>query len=175
MPSSFLRSCCSPPPNRRPPAPPACRASEAARALDFWIGDWDVYAQGKLDGHDRVTREVNGCVVIERWSQADQSGEGLSLFAFDARKDLWTQTWVTSDTSRPGGFKTKVLRRRSADSATFQGEIEGSTGAVYYDRTTLTRNLDGSVRQLIEVSRNGDAWRTAYDALYLKAGSRPPA
>ncbi len=171
---ALLLMLAAPAPAAAPPAAP-CRATEAARALDFWVGDWDVYAQGQRAGHDRVTREQNGCAVVELWQGVDPSDSGQSLFAFDARKDLWTQTWVTNDSARPGGIKFKVLRRRTADSTTFQGEIEGQSGAVYYDRTTLTRNPDGSVRQVIEVSRNGDQWRVAFDARYVKAGSAPPA
>lgn len=108
------------------------------------------------------------------WTEVDGSGAGKSLFSFDARMDLWTQVWVTEDTSLAGGLKHKVLRRRTSESTTFQGEIEGKSGTVYYDRTTLTRNADASVRQVIEVSRSGAEWKSVFDAIYLPAGSAAP-
>lgn len=148
--------------------PPPCLSGEAAHAFDFWVGDWDVYVGGQLAGRDTVERDLDGCAIFESWGEADHSGRGKSLFAFDARKQLWTQTWVTNDSSQPGGIKLKVLRRRAPGSVTFQGEIEGKTGAVYFDRTTLTANPDGTVRQLIEVSRDGAVWKSGFDAIYRR-------
>ena len=148
-----------------------CRASEVSRNLDFWVGDWDVYVGRDLAGRDTVQRLMNGCAVTERWRDA-QGGEGMSLFAFDARKDLWTQTWVTDDSSLPGGIKFKLLRAHSPSSTTFQGEIEGKTGAVFYDRTILTALPGGRVHQEIQISRNGIDWRTGFDAVYVPHGEK---
>ena len=158
-----------------PPAPSAqpCRATEVSRNLDFWIGDWDVYVGSDLAGRDTVERDLGGCAVIERWKGAGGPGDqGISLFAYDVRKDLWTQTWVTEDTGVPGGIKVKVLRAHTPTSTTFQGEIEGKSGAVYYDRTILTAMLGGRVHQEIQVSRDGVAWRTGFDAVYGPHGQK---
>jgi hypothetical protein len=149
-------------------APAPCETGTTSHALDFWIGDWSVYVGSTLAGRDVVTLDLDGCAVIEDWTEADGSGRGKSLFYFDARKDFWTQVWVTGDTSRPGGLKQKFLRRRTATSVTFQGEIEGKSGAIYYDRTTLTDNRDGTVRQLIEVSHDGAEWMATFDAIYRR-------
>ena len=152
------------------PAEP-CRATEVSRNLDFWVGDWDVYVASKLAGRDTVERILDGCAVTERWN-GGPGDQGMSLFAYDARKDLWTQTWVTGDTALPGGLKVKVLREHTPTSTTFQGEIEGKTDAVYYDRTILTAQPNGRVRQQIEVSRNGVDWRTGFDAIYVPHGQK---
>lgn len=158
---------CAPPPAAQP-----CRATEASKALDFWLGEWDVYVGAGLAGTDTVERILGGCGIVERWR--DTSGdEGLSLFAFDARKDLWTQTWVTDDSAAPGGIKVKVLRARGPATTTFQGEIEGKSGAVYYDRTILTALGNGRVHQQIQVSRDGSGWRTGFDAIYFPRGQKP--
>jgi len=154
-----------------PPAAAPCRATEVSRNLDFWLGDWDVYVGTELVGRDTVERIVDGCGVTERWRDT-QGGEGFSLFAYDARKDLWTQTWVTGDSGQPGGIKVKVLRAHNAGSTTFQGEIESKSGAVYYDRTILTALPGGRVHQEIQVSRDGVAWRTGFDAIYVPHGQK---
>jgi hypothetical protein len=158
------------------PAPPPvspCRVTEVSRNLDFWVGDWDVYVGADLAGRDTVERILGGCAVTEAWKGADGPGdEGMSLFAYDARKDLWTQNWVTSDSATPGGIKVKVLRAHSPTSTTFQGEIEGKSGAVYYDRTILTAMPRGRVHQEIQVSRDGVAWRTGFDAIYVPHGQK---
>ena len=149
----------------------ACRASEVARILDFWVGDWDVYVGKDLAGRDIVESVLDGCALTERWD-GGAGDQGMSLFAYDARKDLWTQTWVTSDSSAPGGVKFKVLRARAPASTTFQGEIEGKGGAVYYDRTILTALPRGRVHQEIQVSRDGVNWRTGFDAIYVPHGQK---
>src|SRR3954471_340170 len=154
-------------------AAPACRATEVSRNLDFWVGNWDVYAGGELAGTDLVERILGGCAVVEHWRGAG-GDEGISLFAYDARRDLWTQTWVTGDTSQPGGLKFKLLRAHTPTSTTFQGELEGRSGAVYYDRTILNVQPGGSVHQEIQVSRDGVAWHTVFDALYVPHGAPRP-
>ena len=154
----------------RPAAAP-CRATEVSRNLDFWLGDWDVYVGSELAGRDTVEPILDGCGLTERWKGiGDPHDEGFSLFAYDARKDLWTQTWVTGASGQPGGITVKVLRAHGPTSTTFQGEIEGKSGAVYYDRTILTALPGGRVRQQIQVSRDGVAWRTGFDAIYVPHG-----
>ncbi len=148
-----------------------CRATEISRNLDFWLGDWDVYVGSTLAGRDIVERTLGGCAVTERWRDSG-GGEGMSLFALDARRQLWTQTWVTDDSSMPGGIKVKVMRARAPGTTTFQGEIEGKAGAVYYDRTILTALPGGRVHQQIQVSRDGVAWRTGLEATYVPHGEK---
>jgi hypothetical protein len=160
------------PPPAAPPAP-ACRATEVSRNLDFWVGNWDVYAGATLAGTDLVERILGGCAIVEHWHGPD-GDEGISLFAYDARHDLWTQTWVTGDTSVQGGLKFKVLRAHTPTTTIFQGELEGRSGAVYYDRTMLTAQAGGSVHQLIQVSRDGVSWRTGFDAIYVPHGAPRP-
>jgi hypothetical protein len=158
----------------QPPAPSPCRATEVSRNLDFWIGEWDVYVGNELAGRDTVEHILGGCGMTERWNGMGGPGDqGMSLFTYDARKDLWSQTWVTDNSAVPGGIKVKVLRAHSPSSTTFQGEIEGKTGAVYYDRTILTALPGGRVRQQIQVSRNGVDWRTGFDAIYVPHGYKP--
>lgn len=153
------------------PASSPCRATEVSRNLDFWVGDWDVYVGKDLAGRDTVDRILDGCAVTERWNGGG-GDEGMSLFGYDARKDLWTQNWITNNSAVPGGIKVKVLRAHSATSTTFQGEIEGKSGAVYYDRTILTAMPGGRVHQEIQVSRDGVTWRTGFDAIYVPHGQR---
>ena len=158
---------------KTPEAAPPCRQTEVSRNLDFWVGDWDVYVGSELAGRDTVERMLGGCAVTEVWKGTGGPGdEGMSLFSYDARKDLWTQNWVTSDSATPGGIKVKVLRAHSPTSTTFQGEIEGKSGAVYYDRTILTAMPGGRVHQQIQVSRDGVAWRTGFDAIYVSHGQK---
>jgi hypothetical protein len=145
-----------------------CRDAPNGKALDFWIGDWTVtaVADGAFQGTSRIESVLGGCAVIENWHE--DGGEGKSLFAFDARSGLWNQTWVTEDTSRPGGLKTKALIAAGpGGDVRFQGTIFVAPGVTVLDRTTLTPLKDGRVRQTIEISRDGGTtWKANFDAYY---------
>lgn len=145
-----------------------CRETETARALDFWLGDWTVHAGGNQVGVNGIVLELKGCAVMEHWTNS-AGNEGKSLFYYDAALDSWHQTWVTEDTGRPGGLKQKTLIEYSDGMARFQGEIEHPTRGTYLDRTTLSREADLSVRQLIEISFDGGtSWQPTFDAIYRR-------
>jgi len=77
---------------------------------------------------------------------------------------------VTDGARGRGGVKEKTLVATHADgSLRFQGEIPLAEGGSYFDRTTLTPLPEDRVRQLIEVSADGTAWRAVFDAVYVPA------
>jgi hypothetical protein len=64
-------------------------------ALDFWLGEWACSWDGG-HGCNRVTRELNGRVVVERFeSEAPERWSGMSVSVHDERRG-WRQTWVDS-------------------------------------------------------------------------------
>lgn len=76
-------------------APSACSAPEY-RQLDFWVGDWDVYdTDGKLQGHNRVEKVYDGCVIQEHWSGVE-GDTGSSFNIYDDSRRLWNETWVSN-------------------------------------------------------------------------------
>ena len=154
--------------------PPAASAQNPAAGchdpaygkLDFWVGRWDVYVNGKLDGTDVVEKILKDCAVVENWREADSSGEGKSLFYYLAATKSWKQVWVTD----AGPLKEKKLVTEFPDGGIrFQGEIPHADGTSHLDRTTLTPVSGGKVRQVIEISRDaGKTWQVVYDAEYRR-------
>ena len=53
------------------------------------------------------------------------------------------------------------------------GSRPGPDGSQVIHRITWTPNEDGSVRQHWQTRRDGDAWNTAFDGLYVRAGKTP--
>lgn len=148
---------------------PVCRATETARALDFWVGTWEVTVDGQTIGHNRIERTLDGCAIFEHWEDA-RGGMGKSLFYFDARADTWNQVWVTPNTARPGGLKEKALVERMADGTLrFQAELARPDGnGTYLDRTTLIPMDWNLVKQIIEISTDGgETWQTGFEADYV--------
>lgn len=152
-------------------APPACEEVEGFHRLDFWVGEWDVYVGDRRVGTDRIEKILDGCAIVEHWTGAEGS-EGKSLFYYSAPKDEWKQVWVTSNATRVAGLKEKTLIERfEAGGVRFQGRVPLPDGTEAIDRTTLTPLPDGTVRQVIEASMDGESWRTNFDAIYRPAES----
>ena len=87
------------PPSAAPPPPP-CTGAEY-RAMDFWVGEWDLsFAQpGGTTGRatNRITRdEFGSCVIAEHFEQADIAYVGASHSMYHPQKKKWVQTWVDS-------------------------------------------------------------------------------
>ncbi len=138
-------------------------AATAPHDLDFWVGKWNVYADGKLDGTDVVEKVVKGFGVIENWKDAD-GGTGKSLFYYMPAKKQWKQVWVTE----AGVYKEK-LSEPWKDGIRFTGTVFLPDGREVQDRTTLTKLKGGDVRQVIEHTLDGKSWKISYDATYKKS------
>ena len=156
-------------------APPPCPAA-VRTALDFWVGDWTVRlntAQREAAGTDRVERVSKGAAAIERWTDTG-GGEGTSLFSFDPYACTWHQLWITDDPTQVGGLKHKdLVALMPGGGVRFQGAYPGRRVVTVLDRTTLTPRPDGTVRQVIEVSRDGGAtWEATFDAIYTRVEKR---
>lgn len=148
-----------------------CAATPGFDQLDFWLGEWDVFVGNQQVGTNRIAKILDGCAVIEEWRSA-RGGEGRSLFYHLPWSGEWKQVWVTDVATRTGGVKEKTLVETPGDGAVrFQGRIPDAAGHPWYDRTTLTPLPDGTVRQVIEVSQDGETWETTFDAVYRRRGS----
>jgi hypothetical protein len=148
-----------------------CSGRVANHRLDFWIGDWQVYAGGALDGTNHIASILDGCAVQEEWT--DRSGyQGRSWFYVDPATGRLKQVWLTSRAAQLGGTKEKMEMPGGAPrTVQFQGTLIGNSGGEIIDRTTLTLQLDGTVRQVIEISKDGaGTWKIVYDALYRRCG-----
>ena len=149
-----------------PPAP--CSAAEAHQ-FDFWIGDWDVYEpDGKLAGTNRIER-LYGCALHESWKSPELAGQSINVF--DARRGLWHQTWIDSNSSLlvlEGGMRGTSLAMSDAT-------LPGRKDAARVNEITWTPNPDGSVRQHWRVTRDGGkTWETAFDGKYVRSKRPQP-
>jgi hypothetical protein len=135
----------------------------AYRNFDFWIGEWEVRTpDGQLAGINRITREYGGCVIHERYSSGrGYSGESLNMY--DAGRRRWQQTWVDNQ-----GMLLLLEGQFADDRMVLEGETLDKKGTATKHRITWTRNADGTVRQLWEVTDAKGAWTTAFDGRYAR-------
>jgi hypothetical protein len=148
--------------------PPRCADEPIYSALDFWVGEWNVFIGDEKVGHNLIAKVLDGCAITEDWTGAD-GGSGKSLFFLD-NSGRWKQVWVTQWAMAPGGVKEKMMVGGAPDGGVrFQGELKHPEAGSWLDRTTLTPAEGGDVRQLIEISKdNGKSWQTSFDAVYQR-------
>ena len=123
-----------------------------------------------IDGTDRVEQILGGCAVLEHWVGTSAGDVGESFFYFVPASHRWKQIWTTPHAAMLGGLKEKELIAVYPDRGVrFQGNLATPSGATVMDRTTLTPLSDGTVHQVIEVSRDGGrTWVVSYDAIYTR-------
>ena len=138
--------------------------------FDFWLGDWDVRdAEGALQGHNRITREENGCLILERWTSAS-GNTGQSYNFYDPRVEAWRQVWVSQ------GITVDYKGGLDASGAmVLFGDIAYRDGSIFPFIGRWEAMPDGSVKQSFEQydPEAGDwaEWFTGYYT--LKSESAP--
>jgi hypothetical protein len=127
---------------------------------------------GEFVGHNVIEKTLDGCAVTERWLDA-RGRSAFSLFWYDRHDDRWRQVFLTDRALDPGATKEKAEMREltAPDRIRFQGRYPGrEAGTIIDDRTTLTLEASGRVRQHIEISMDGGkTWQSAFDGIYTPA------
>ena len=74
--------------------PPPCQ-TEAHRAFDFWLGEWEVTtpARPEWKAINRITVGNGGCSIHESY-ETPSGYKGSSVNFYDATKKLWHQSWI---------------------------------------------------------------------------------
>lgn len=147
------------------PAPPC--SSSAHRQFDFWLGDWEVTANGKIAGTNRITKLYGDCGLREEYTTPGGYA-GTSFNFFDAQRGVWHQTWVDNQGGAllEGGFRDGAM--------TLEMDRPPVDGKTTRERIRWAPNADGTVRQHWEQSRDGGkSWTTAFDGLYRKRPAKP--
>lgn len=154
------------------PPPPACVTPEH-RQFDFWVGYWDVYPTGtdRLVAHSLIERRYGDCAIRENWMPLQGQGGG-SFSAWRPDTGQWRQTWVDSS----GGW-VEFTGGMAGDAMELTGNWRGvvTPGQDGLVRMRYTREANGAVRQLGQVSTDGGAtWAPNFDFTYRPSTSPPP-
>lgn len=145
-------------------APKGPCEDEIYRAFDFWLGHWEVADHtGKVQGHNLITREEGGCMILEKWT-ALAGGTGQSYNYVDPVSGKWRQVWVSEETNidyeggptEAGGIKLEgTITYRQGVKRPFTGE--------------WTPQDDGTVRQYFEqYDPETEKWNPWFLGIYTK-------
>ena len=148
-----------------PPRPPAC-ASEEYRQFDFWLGTWEVTADGQVAGTNNISKHHDGCVIKENWTSTSPF-TGSSLNIYDSARGVWHQTWTDS-----AGTLLQLEGGLEDGAMVLTGERPARDGnGMVTHRISWTPNADGTVRQQWQARREGETeWKALFDGLYRKKG-----
>ena len=138
-------------------------ADERSHQFDFWIGEWDVYAEGELAGSNSIQPILDGCVLLESWVGSGGS-KGSSFNFFNPGTREWQQFWVWKK-----GTTLELSGRFTGNRMVLEGKSKGKDGGEIFNRITWFKNDDATVRQHWETSTDqGKKWATAFDGLYKR-------
>jgi hypothetical protein len=147
------------------PTPKPCTAAEH-RQFDFWLGQWEVTAQGGVAGTNRIESIQGGCVLLESWTGSGGStGTSFNMYFPSDRK--WHQTWVDNQGGRldlAGGSKDGKM--------VLEGQMpsQKDPAKTVLHQITWEPLPDGTVRQIWRASRDGgQKWATLFDGTYSKS------
>ena len=143
-------------------------SGEAFKQFDFWLGNWDVTTpDGNLAGENLITREENGCLILERWRSA-AGGTGQSYNFYNPATKRWRQVWVSQGgmIDYEGGL-TETGSMKLAGTITYVG-----TGQQAPFTGEWTPNEDGTVTQYFEqYDAETEQWNPWFTGLYTRKTS----
>ncbi len=142
------------------------KGQKGAEAMDLWVGEWDVFAGGQLAGTNSIVKVLDGYAIEERWTNRG-GGKGQSLFTYDQAKGQWRQLWIDDR-----GWTIEKVGVPIENGIRFEGWSMHTNGSKQRARTTLTKNPDGSVRQLIELEGPEGTWTAGFDGKYVRRKSK---
>jgi hypothetical protein len=107
------------------PSAAPCTSAES-RQYDFWLGNWGYTAQGAFPGSNVITRDEQGCVIEENFSQ--QVYRGRSVNVYDPVTAKWHQTYIDTE-----GNRMVLIGTYTGDRLTY--ETQGGTAGGRSTRT----------------------------------------
>jgi hypothetical protein len=134
------------------PATLAPCATPEYRAFDFWVGEWDVFANGSTTQ-----------VATSSIEKIKGSGGG-SFSHYDSERHYWRQAWVDGSGARVDFDGGPADGRMILTGHWANVVAKGQDGLI---RMTYSKEPDGAVRQHGEQSLDhGLSWTTSFDFIY---------
>ena len=147
-----------------------CQSPEY-RQFDFWIGDWEVSApNGPSAGHNLVTLEQDGCLLVEHWTATSGGQTGTSFNYYDVRDKKWHQLYL-DNSGNAGAFPAMAGNLVDGKMVLLTDEKQ-----MPVSRWTWYVLEPGKVRQMAEQSSDGQkTWNIVWDSVYTKLKVGAPA
>jgi hypothetical protein len=145
-----------------------CSTSAESRALDFWLGDWNISGPGSApNAKSSVTATLDKCIIVETWD-GGRGHTGENWFGYSADDKSWHGMFADNE----GRVHIFVDGKVEPGSAEFSGPSHGSNGETFLNRVRIVRVNSDKVEQIWEKSTdNGTTWVEAFRGEYLRKKS----
>ena len=144
-----------------------CSAPEGSQ-FDFWIGKWELTWNDTMTGTNVITKELDGCVIHENFSDPTEKFYGRSYSVFNHTKGVWEQTWVDNQGNYmnfKGGFENGKM--------TLSRSFVGPKGKTVTQRMVFHNISDDSLDWSWESSLDdGKTWKQNWLIQYKRAAEK---
>jgi len=141
-----------------------CASDERHHAFDFWIGEWDVTANGQFAGTNSIQPILGHCALFEQWESAT-SGLGKSFNYYDPAYDHWRQIWISDS----GSIIEFTGKARDGGIFYTAETIDPADRSKTLHKFEFTEIDGGIVRQYWETSTDdGETWQPIWDGRYKR-------
>ncbi|KZN30965.1 hypothetical protein N480_03135 [Pseudoalteromonas luteoviolacea S2607] len=136
------------------------------REFDFWIGDWQVESNGKLAGTSKISKILDGCVLLEEY-KTPTGYQGKSLNIFNKASGKWHQTWTDNT-----GLLLQLEGEFSKGRMTLRGETKESNGTIKKHEIIWEKTKQNTIHQHWRTSSNSQSWTTEFYGIYSQSQVR---
>jgi hypothetical protein len=149
------------------PAGP-CPTNPESRALDFWLGDWNIVAPGSAStAASSVTAVLDKCIIVETWD-GGRGHTGENWLGYNADDKSWNGMFADNH----GRVHIFVNGKVAPGSVQFSGPSRGTDGQKIVNRVRIVRIGPDNVEQIWEKSTdNGATWATEFRGEYSRKKS----
>jgi len=133
--------------------------------FDFLVGNWVVRDRsGRVLGTESVSKEQDGCSLIELWREAGSGKEGLGVIVYRPDNDTWHQDLMIHI-----GFVLSIDGGMDGPSMVMTGKEYPGPGVIRLHRLRWTPTSDGSVEQLWQTSIDeGRSWQVHFEGVFQR-------
>jgi hypothetical protein len=124
---------------------------------------------GPVVGHNRVTLEQEGCLLVEHWTAASGGQTGTSFNYYDVRDKKWHQLYL-DNSGNAGAFPAMAGNLVDGKMVLLTDEKQTPVS-----RWTWYVLEPGKVRQMAEQSSDAQkTWNIVWDSVYAKPEAATP-
>jgi tetratricopeptide (TPR) repeat protein len=139
-----------------------CKYLPEAKQLDFWVGEWDVQANGQTVGKNVIQRLEEGCLIMENWT-GNGGNTGKSMNFYDPVTKKWRQTYMGN-----GQVVWEMSGEYKDGTMLYEGEVHSTSGIVK-TRVTFYNLSPDKIRHTEDHSRDGGkTWNNVWDTIYIR-------
>jgi hypothetical protein len=127
---------------------------------DYFVGHWNVYhANGKRFATDIVTKELDGCALLEQWHGQSTRGSGYS--EYDKHTKRWVQAFFQND-----GTVLVFYGNWTPQGMVFTGDDYTDAGALEHNKVLFRPFKNGGFEEYWTVSPDGRTWKVVFDGFF---------